>query len=68
MDKKVMISDNLYGQLKHYRHKTAFVDVNELIEYILQDYLEQKKSNNLGSSSTEENDEIRKRLKNLGYL
>ena len=66
--KQVTISEQLYNNLQKYLGKTAFINVNELAEYIFQDFLEQKESKKFSGASPKENDQIRKRLENLGYL
>jgi len=61
------ISENLLNRLKNHLKETSFKSIDELVEYILENYI----TENMGQSVKEESstpDEINKRLKDLGYL
>ena len=63
----ISIKDNLLEKLEGYLKETSFKDLNELIEYILENYL----AENLGqirNPAPKAPDEITQRLKDLGYL
>jgi len=62
---KIQIDDDLIAQLSEYQKETSFKKIDELIHYILSDYLDSQN----GKLQKDTNKEIlRERLKNLGYL
>ena len=62
---KIEIDDNLLNHLNEFLKETSFKNPDELIEFILKDYL----GNNQVDSNKEEDKKIlEERLKNLGYL
>ena len=69
MDKQniINIPDSLYLELQTYQKQSIFPSVDDLVSYILQDFLDKQKSD----SERQEKDierVIEERLKNLGYL
>ena len=62
---KIQIEDDLIARLSEYQKETSFKKVDELINYILSDYLDNQKRDLQKDSDKEI---LRERLKNLGYL
>lgn len=72
---QVQLSDELHAQLeKIVQDSQEFSDVNAYVEYILKQVVEKKQKAaktdeaQAGVYSKEDEDKIRDRLKNLGYL
>ena len=72
---QVQLSDELYAQLeKIVQDSQEFSDVASYVEYILKQVVEKKQKatetaeTQAGVYSKEDEDKIRDRLKNLGYL
>lgn len=62
------LNDALYKQLEIIvKDSNEFHDVASYVEYILQQVVE-KKQKTMATYSKEDEDKIRERLKNLGYL
>jgi metal-responsive CopG/Arc/MetJ family transcriptional regulator len=61
---KIEINEDLAQRLATFLQESSFTDLNELIEFILNDYLE----NNTDSSEKSDQEILQERLKNLGYL
>ncbi|MCB9058247.1 MAG: hypothetical protein H6627_06750 [Calditrichae bacterium] len=65
----ININEELFEQLKNFLDQTSFTQVEDLVHYILEDYLERNKQV-LPKSDDRGNDEksLNNRLKDLGYL
>ncbi|MCB0281398.1 MAG: hypothetical protein KDF60_02370 [Calditrichaeota bacterium] len=65
----ININEELFEQLKNFLDQTSFTQVEDLVHYILEDYLERNKQV-LPKSDDRDNDEksLNNRLKDLGYL
>lgn len=64
----ISLNDDLYSQLKEYLEETSFKNIEDLIEFILEDYLGSVSRNTNDMSNEKNNDLLNKRLKDLGYL
>lgn len=70
----VQLSDQLYSDLEQIvKQSNEFADINAYVSYIMQQVIEKKKQqmqteSSSASYSKEDEDKIRERLKNLGYL
>ncbi|KAA3612033.1 MAG: hypothetical protein D8M58_20020 [Calditrichaeota bacterium] len=60
------INDEILDRLKEYQKNTSFKNLEELIEYILEEYLNKNKDKSDGPHTMPA--EINQRLKDLGYL
>ncbi len=72
---QVQLSDELYKHLEQFANESdEFSTVDEYVAYILQQVVDKKKSTQQaegqqdGTYSKDDEDKIRERLKNLGYL
>ena len=63
----INIPDALYRELLTRQKESIFPTLDDLVAYILQDYLDKQK-NKSGDKEDETQQVIEKRLKNLGYL
>ncbi len=64
---RIEIPETLFRELEKTLDKTVFSSVNDLILFILQDYLD-KQSDAPADARGIDDQAIRDRLKNLGYL
>ena len=64
---KYLLNDGLLNRLREHLTETGFKTVDELIEYILEDYLKQNTATS-NSQDIKIADEVNQRLKDLGYL
>jgi metal-responsive CopG/Arc/MetJ family transcriptional regulator len=64
--KAVSIPTSLFEQLEEALPQTAFSSVDDLVLFIIQTYLEQNPQTK--EISAEEEEGVRERLRNLGYL
>ena len=64
---RVEIPETLFRQLEKTLDKTVFSSVNDLILFILQDYLDKQSDGQVDARGIDDQ-AIRNRLKNLGYL
>lgn len=73
----LQLSDHLYSELEHIvKQSKEFSDVSAYVSYVLEQVVEKKKQQLSGAAgassaetySKEDEDKIRERLKNLGYL
>ena len=64
--KTVSIPASLLEQLEDVLHQSAFSSVDDLVLFILQTYLEQNPASK--EISADEEEAVRERLRNLGYL
>ncbi len=62
---KIEIDDNLFSYLNKFLKETSFKNLDELIEFILKDYLD---NNRVNSNKEEDKKILEERLRNLGYL
>lgn len=63
---KIEINDELFDQIKCFLDQTSFTRIQDLVQFILEDYLEQNKEATRKSDSDE--NQLNNRLKDLGYL
>ena len=63
--KTISIPKNVFSQLESELKHSVFSSVDDLALFILQNYLEQK---NRAEPETGDEEALRERLKNLGYL
>lgn len=70
MDKqiKINIPEQLLKEVEARLNESPFVTINDLVLYLMQSYLDAADGQNSASQTREEAEEIKKRLKNLGYL
>lgn len=66
-DKIIGIPGPLYEKLEDYQKKSIFSSLDDLIIYILQEYLDKQSTSSAGEKKYED-EVVQKRLKNLGYL
>ena len=64
----VFINNHLFERLTAHRHNTSFKKTEELVEYILDEYLIHLKQKHNSSDNKSDKDILNERLKNLGYL
>ena len=62
---KIEINDNLLNHLNEFLKETSFKNLDELLEFILKDYLY---NNQVDSNKEEDKKILEERLRNLGYL
>ena len=66
---KVEISDDIVKRLKkRIEEKGDFKSIDEYVNYILQQVVERLDSEKEGSFSKEEEEKVKERLRNFGYL
>ena len=65
---KIKIDDVLLSRLKEYQKQTSFKNIDDLIGYILTQYLDSTNTDSNKPDSKSDSDELNERLKNLGYL
>ncbi len=61
----VKIDESLLASLEEHRKETPFRDIHELVDFIIRDYLLAQKAE---SSAEDGDDELDKRLRDLGYM
>ncbi len=64
----IKIPRPLYRQIQELIRGTGFSSVTEFVVYVLRDVVALGKLNEEGALSEEEKEQIRKRLRSLGYL
>lgn len=62
---KIDINEELVKQLQGFFKDSSFKDLDELVDFILKDYLEKNK---MEEDADSDKDILQERLKNLGYL
>ncbi|MBD3225533.1 MAG: hypothetical protein GF313_12460 [Caldithrix sp.] len=62
----ISIPVNLYEQLTHHLSETSFKNLEDLAAFVLQDYLDHNASEK--EAPPDDNDEVRRRLQDLGYM
>ena len=68
MAKEIKISDELYEKIEKNLSDYGFETVDEYVEFILKEVLEDKSEGDEQVFSEEEEEIIKKRLRDLGYL
>ena len=68
MAKEIKISDELYEKIEKNLSEYGFETVDEYVEFVLKEILEDKNSDEEQVFSEEEEEIIKKRLRDLGYL
>ncbi len=70
MDKQITINipDQLLKAVEARLNKSPFATIDDLVLYLMQSYLDAADGQNSTNQTPEEAEEIKKRLKNLGYL
>lgn len=66
-DKAVFLPNKLYGRIEERVRVTGFSSVDEYIIFVLEEVLKEEGENE-GAFDQEEEEEVKKRLKALGYL
>ncbi len=64
----VTINKQLFEKITAHQHSTSFKKTEELVEYILEEYLSRYKDENDSSGNKSDKDILNERLRNLGYL
>jgi hypothetical protein len=65
---KIDINDDLYDDLSKLLNETSYMNITDLIEYVLEEYLVNNSSDKSSESTDESKNQLNKRLKDLGYL
>jgi len=68
MAKEIKISDELYEKIEKNLSDYGFETVDEYVEFVLKEVLEDKSEGDEQVFSEEEEEIIKKRLRDLGYL
>ncbi|MBO8161177.1 MAG: CopG family transcriptional regulator [Thermosipho sp. (in: Bacteria)] len=68
MAKEIKISDELYEKIEKVLEEYGFETVDEYVEFVLKEVLEDKNEGEEQVFSEEEEEIIKKRLRDLGYL
>jgi Arc/MetJ-type ribon-helix-helix transcriptional regulator len=66
--KAVLLSAGLYGRLEERVKDTGFGSVDEYVTFILEEVLKDEGEEEESALSKEDEEEVKKRLKALGYL
>jgi hypothetical protein len=66
--KAVYISDELYGKIAERVETTGFGSVEEYVTFVLEEILKDDGEEEKVAFSKEEEEEVKKRLRALGYL
>ncbi|MGD9898975.1 MAG: hypothetical protein AB7T22_07595 [Calditrichaceae bacterium] len=64
----IQLPDKLWRELEKYLGETSFTSIDDLVLFVLQDFIDQSGIKNENGYSDNESDEIKKRLEDLGYL
>ena len=67
-NKAVSISSELYGKIEERVEATGFGSVEEYVTFVLEEVLKDDGEEEKVAFSKEEEEEVKKRLKALGYL
>ncbi len=67
-NKAVFISNELYGKIEERVEATCFGSVEEYVTFVLEEVLKDDGEEEKVAFSKEEEEEVKKRLKALGYL
>jgi Arc/MetJ-type ribon-helix-helix transcriptional regulator len=66
--KNVSISGRLYRQIEERVAASEFTSVDEYVNFILEEVMNEAEEEDVQLSSEDEDREVKKRLKDLGYL
>lgn len=66
--KVVSLSAELYGRIEERVQATGFGSVNEYVTFVLEEVLHEEGAEEGTAFSKEEEEEVKKRLRALGYL
>lgn len=66
--KAVFLSALLYGRIEERVHATEFNSVEDYVTYVLEEILREEDSEEEPTFSEAEEEEVKKRLRALGYL
>jgi Arc/MetJ-type ribon-helix-helix transcriptional regulator len=66
--KNVSISGRLYCQIEERVAASEFTSVDEYVNFILEEVMNEAEEEDVQLSSEDEDREVKKRLKDLGYL
>lgn len=64
----VLLAAKLYGRIEERVKATDFGSVDEYVTFVLEEVLKDEEQEGERAFSKEEEEEVKKRLKNLGYL
>ena len=65
---EIKIDDTLINRLREFQKETSFKNLEELIEFILNDFLDKGQIQQDETDPKLDKQELNNRLKNLGYL
>lgn len=65
---EIKLNSDLVKRLKSYQQQSSFKNFDELIEYILSDFLDKTESRQDDPDEKSDKQKLNERLKNLGYL
>ena len=66
--KAVSLSTELYGRIEERARDTGFGSVDEYVTFVLEEVLKEEGEETEVAFSKEEEEEVKKRLRSLGYL
>jgi hypothetical protein len=66
--KAVFLPALLYGRIEERVHATEFNSVEDYVTYVMEEILREEDSKEEPTFSAEEEEEVKKRLRALGYL
>ncbi|MFC1999217.1 CopG family transcriptional regulator [Chloroflexota bacterium] len=66
--KAVLLSAELYGMIEERVKATGFETVEEYVTFVLEEVLKEEDGEEVQAFSKEEEEEVKKRLRALGYL
>jgi len=66
--KAVSLSAELYGRIEERVRETGFGSVDEYVTFVLEEVLKEEGEETEAVFSKEEEEEVKKRLRSLGYL
>lgn len=64
----IIINDQLIERLSVHQKNTSFKKIEELVEYVIEEYLSAINEKDNSSDSKSEKEILNERLRNLGYL
>ena len=67
-DKLINLPEKLFSALSSHLQRTSFKSVEDFVVYILQDYLDQQKSETMNEQQSGDDVSVLKRLEDLGYM
>ena len=66
--KALFLPTELYGRIEERVKTTGFDSVDEYVIFVLEEVLKEGREEEVGAFSKEEEEEVKKRLRALGYL